>query len=166
MAATIEDITRSLDDILALARAGPAALGLEDLRVALRHAGAGRFADNGIDLLPMAAEFGKRAAPASRAASALIKSVRGSDPDAAVYWIARMLDAGEDPRFIARRLVILAEHRDPEPLGIEPQALEATPLVVDGVTYTSGQPGTVVALALTIGRNYRKAIRLEAQRYC
>ncbi|MEZ6242015.1 MAG: replication-associated recombination protein A [Phycisphaerales bacterium] len=42
------------------------------------------------------------------AASALIKSVRGSDPDAAVYWVARMLDAGEDPRFIARRLAILA----------------------------------------------------------
>jgi putative ATPase len=42
------------------------------------------------------------------AASAMIKSVRGSDPDAAVYWVARMLDAGEDPRFIARRLAILA----------------------------------------------------------
>jgi putative ATPase len=38
----------------------------------------------------------------------MIKSVRGSDPDAAVYWIARMLDAGEDPRFVARRLAILA----------------------------------------------------------
>lgn len=42
------------------------------------------------------------------AISAMIKSIRGSDPDAAVYWIARMLDAGEDPRFIARRLGILA----------------------------------------------------------
>jgi len=42
------------------------------------------------------------------AISAMIKSVRGSDPDAALYWIARMLDAGEDPRFIARRLAILA----------------------------------------------------------
>ncbi len=41
-------------------------------------------------------------------ASALIKSVRGSDPDAAVYWMARMLEGGEDPRFIARRLAILA----------------------------------------------------------
>jgi putative ATPase len=41
-------------------------------------------------------------------ASALIKSIRGSDPDAAVYWLARMLDAGEDPRFISRRLAILA----------------------------------------------------------
>ena len=40
--------------------------------------------------------------------SAFIKSIRGSDPDAAVYWLARMIDAGEDPLFIARRLVILA----------------------------------------------------------
>ncbi|HEX2235689.1 MAG TPA: replication-associated recombination protein A [Actinomycetota bacterium] len=40
--------------------------------------------------------------------SAFIKSMRGSDPDAAVYWLARMLDAGEDPRFIARRMVIFA----------------------------------------------------------
>lgn len=40
--------------------------------------------------------------------SAFIKSIRGSDPDAALYWLARMLDAGEDPRFIARRLAILA----------------------------------------------------------
>ncbi len=40
--------------------------------------------------------------------SAFIKSIRGSDPDGAVYWLARMLDAGEDPLFIARRLVILA----------------------------------------------------------
>jgi putative ATPase len=39
-------------------------------------------------------------------ASAFIKSLRSSDPDAAVYWMARMLEAGEDPRFIARRLVI------------------------------------------------------------
>jgi putative ATPase len=40
--------------------------------------------------------------------SAFIKSVRGSDPDAAVYWLARMVEGGEDPKFIARRLVILA----------------------------------------------------------
>lgn len=40
--------------------------------------------------------------------SALIKSIRGSDPDAGVYWLARLLAAGEDPRFVARRLVILA----------------------------------------------------------
>jgi len=52
--------------------------------------------------------------------SAFIKSVRGSDPDAAVYWLARMLEAGEDPMFIARRLVILAG----EDVGLgDPQAL-------------------------------------------
>ncbi|MEM7755127.1 MAG: replication-associated recombination protein A [Planctomycetota bacterium] len=54
------------------------------------------------------------------AASAMIKSVRGCDPDAAVYWIARMLDAGEDPRFIARRLAILASEDvgNADPRGI------------------------------------------------
>jgi putative ATPase len=52
--------------------------------------------------------------------SALIKSVRGSDPDAAVYWLARMLEAGEDPLFVARRLVILAS----EDVGLaDPMAL-------------------------------------------
>jgi putative ATPase len=55
------------------------------------------------------------------AASALIKSMRGSDPDAAVYWIARMLEAGEDPRFIARRIAILAS----EDIGnADPRALQ------------------------------------------
>jgi putative ATPase len=52
--------------------------------------------------------------------SAMIKSVRGSDPDAALYWMARMLVAGEDPAFIARRLVILAS----EDIGLaNPNAL-------------------------------------------
>jgi len=52
--------------------------------------------------------------------SALIKSVRGSDPDAAVYWLARMLEAGEDVNFVARRLVILAS----EDVGLaDPMAL-------------------------------------------
>jgi len=52
--------------------------------------------------------------------SAMIKSVRGSDPDAAVFWMARMLDAGEDPRFIARRLAILASEDigNADPRGI------------------------------------------------
>jgi putative ATPase len=52
--------------------------------------------------------------------SAFIKSIRGSDPDAALYWLALMLAAGEDARFIARRLVILAS----EDVGLaDPQAL-------------------------------------------
>lgn len=64
------------------------------------------------------------------AASALIKSVRGSDPNAALYWMARMLEAGEDPRFIARRLLILASedigNADPQGLVIANAAVQAT----------------------------------------
>ena len=64
------------------------------------------------------------------AISAMIKSVRGSDPDAAVYWLARMLEAGEDPRFIARRLVILASedigNADPQGLVIAQAGADAT----------------------------------------
>ena len=53
-------------------------------------------------------------------ASAFIKSIRGSDPDAGLWWLATMLEAGEDARFIARRLVILAS----EDIGLaDPQAL-------------------------------------------
>ncbi len=53
-------------------------------------------------------------------ASAFIKSMRGSDPDAAIYWMAKMLYAGEDPRFIARRLCILAAEDvgNADPLGL------------------------------------------------
>jgi putative ATPase len=62
------------------------------------------------------------------AASALIKSMRGSDPDAAVYWVARMLEAGEDPRFIARRIAILASedigNADPQALVLAAAAFE------------------------------------------
>ena len=52
--------------------------------------------------------------------SAFIKSVRGSDPDAALYWLAKMLIAGEDPRFILRRLIVLAS----EDIGLaDPQGM-------------------------------------------
>jgi putative ATPase len=62
--------------------------------------------------------------------SAMIKSVRGSDPDAALYWIARMLDAGEDPRYVARRLAILASedigNADPRAIMVAAAAWELT----------------------------------------
>ncbi|MGI9013740.1 MAG: replication-associated recombination protein A [Phycisphaerales bacterium] len=62
--------------------------------------------------------------------SAFIKSMRGSDPDAAVYWLARMLEAGEDPRFIARRIAILASedigNADPNAVRIAAAAWEIT----------------------------------------
>jgi len=65
--------------------------------------------------------------------SAFIKSVRGSDPNAAVYWLAKMLYAGEDPRFIARRLIILASedigNADPRGLTMATSAMQAVDFV-------------------------------------
>jgi putative ATPase len=65
--------------------------------------------------------------------SAFIKSMRGSDPDAAVYWMARMLEAGEEPRFVLRRMVIFASedigNADPQALVIATAALQAYELV-------------------------------------
>lgn len=65
--------------------------------------------------------------------SAFIKSIRGSDPDAALYWLARMIDAGEDGRFIARRLVIAAAedigNADPLALQVAMSAFQAYELV-------------------------------------
>jgi putative ATPase len=61
--------------------------------------------------------------------SAFIKSMRGSDPDAAIYWLARLLEAGEDPRFIARRILILAAedvgNADPQALVLATAAFQA-----------------------------------------
>jgi putative ATPase len=65
--------------------------------------------------------------------SAFIKSIRGSDPDAGLYWLARMLEAGEDARFIARRLVILASEdvgmADPMSLVVADAAARAVEFV-------------------------------------
>ncbi len=65
--------------------------------------------------------------------SAFIKSMRGSDPDAALYWLARMLEAGEDPLFILRRMIILASedigNADPRALQMAVAALQAFQMV-------------------------------------
>ncbi|MCI0491676.1 MAG: replication-associated recombination protein A [Planctomycetes bacterium] len=67
------------------------------------------------------------------AASALIKSIRGSDPDAGIYWLARMLEGGEEVRFLARRLVILASedigNADPHALPLAVAAMQACEFV-------------------------------------
>lgn len=85
--------------------------------------------------------------------SAFIKSIRGSDPDAALYWLARMLEAGEDPLFIARRLIISASedigNADPQALCVAvaaAQALQQTGLpegkipLAQAVAYLAGAP--------------------------
>jgi putative ATPase len=93
-------------------------------------------------------------------ASAFIKSMRGSDPDAAIYWLARMLESGEDPRFIARRVVICASedvgNADPQALVVAAAALQATEFVglpecqlalAQAVTYIATAPKSNAATA-------------------
>src|SRR5579885_180805 len=75
--------------------------------------------------------------------SAFIKSMRGSDPDAALYWMMRMIEAGEDPLFIARRMVIFAS----EDVGnADPRALQIAIAVKDAVDFV-GLPEGVIPLA-------------------
>jgi putative ATPase len=85
--------------------------------------------------------------------SAFIKSMRGSDPDAALYWMAKMLEAGEDPRFVARRVIICAAedvgNADPRALMLSAAALQAVEFVgmpegkiplAQAVTYVATAP--------------------------
>ena len=75
--------------------------------------------------------------------SAFIKSCRGGDPDAAMYWLAKMLAGGEDPRFVARRLVILAS----EDVGLaDPQALPLAVAALHAVEFV-GLPEAELTLA-------------------
>jgi putative ATPase len=103
--------------------------------------------------------------------SAFIKSVRGSDPDAALYWLARMLGAGEDPRFIMRRLLILAS----EDIGLaDPQALVQVAAAAQALTWVGLPEGqyhlaqATIYLALAPKSNstaayFRAQAALEAQ---
>ncbi|HSI37139.1 MAG: replication-associated recombination protein A [Phycisphaerae bacterium] len=86
------------------------------------------------------------------AASALIKSMRGSDPDAAVYWVARMLEAGEDPRFVARRIAILASedigNADPRALMVAAAAFDVVEKIgMPEAQLTLGQAAIYMATA-------------------
>jgi putative ATPase len=91
--------------------------------------------------------------------SAMIKSVRGSDPDAAVYWIARMLDAGEDPRYVARRLAILASedigNADPRAIMVAAAAWELVERIgLPECRITLAQAATYLALAPKSNASY------------
>lgn len=79
--------------------------------------------------------------------SAFIKSVRGSDPDAAIYWLARMVEGGEDPKFIARRLVILAA----EDIGLaNPNALLLANATFDALQKIGWPEGRIILAECTI----------------
>ena len=77
-------------------------------------------------------------------ASAFIKSIRGSDPDAALHYLARMLEAGEDPRFVARRLMIAAS----EDIGMaDPTVLQTAVAAGHAVAIAVSSDSTVAACA-------------------
>src|SRR6476659_10089101 len=120
------------------------------------------------------------------AASALIKSIRGSDPDAAIYWLAKMLEGGEDVRFITRRLVILASedvgNADPQALPLAVAAMQACEFVglpeceltlAQAVTYLACAPksnAATVAIGEAIddirqGRTLPVPVRLRDRHY-
>lgn len=84
--------------------------------------------------------------------SAFIKSMRGSDPDAAVYWLARMIDAGEDPKFIARRIFICASedigNADPQAILVAEAAFKAAEVIgYPECSINLAQAATYLALA-------------------
>jgi len=79
--------------------------------------------------------------------SAFIKSIRGSDPDAALHYLARMIEAGEDPRFIARRLVISAS----EDIGLaDPQGLVVATAAADAVAFIGMPEGRIPLAEATV----------------
>jgi putative ATPase len=133
----------ALDALLETAR-GDARVALNGLEAAAALAGEGE-----IDLTQVERAMQQRHLLYDRAGdqhydivSALIKSVRGSDPDAAVYWMARMLEAGEDPLFVARRLVISAA----EDVGLaDPQALQVA-IAAQQAAHFVGMPEAVLPL--------------------
>lgn len=136
--------------ILASRADGDARLALNALELAVNTAEPGK--DGSIRLTPGMAEqaFAVRGFSYDRAgdahhdiASALIKSIRGSDPDAALYWLACMIRGGEDPMFVARRLVISASedigNADPRALQVAVATFQALKLI--------GMPEGRIALA-------------------
>ncbi|HEY7296003.1 MAG TPA: replication-associated recombination protein A [Dehalococcoidia bacterium] len=142
------DLTVSDEAIEALAEtaAGDARLALNTLELAAADAGA--RGTIGVETIAAALQHG--AARYDRAGdqhydtiSAFIKSLRGSDPDAALYWMARMIEAGEDPLFIVRRMVILAA----EDIGLaDPQALSVAVAAQQAVHFI-GLPEAVLPMS-------------------
>lgn len=101
---------------------GDARVALDTLEIGVKNAGKGKEVTENliVDILQKRVPFDKKGEEHYNLISAFIKSIRGSDPDAALYYLVRMIEGGEDPLFIVRRLIILAS----EDIGnADPQAL-------------------------------------------
>ena len=144
------EVSEEVLDFLARAAGGDARRALNVLELAVESRDPDPDGVRRIDLAWMQQVLQKRAVRYDKAGdmhydviSAFIKSVRGSDPDAALYWLAVMLEAGEDPRFIFRRLLILAA----EDIGLaDPFALVHTAAAAQAFEWT-GLPEGIYHLA-------------------
>jgi len=135
----------ALDALVALAD-GDARAALGALEIALSLAGTGRVTRHDVERARAGRLLHQGADAHYDQVSALIKSIRGSDPDAGLYWLARMLEAGEDARFIARRLVILAS----EDVGLaDPLALVVADAAARAVEFV-GLPEAQLNLAQAV----------------
>jgi putative ATPase len=134
------DVSEDVRDLIAKASGGDARRALSTLEGAAAVPVPDAAGTRHIDAAAVEEALQKRAILYDKAGdehyavvSAFIKSLRGTDPDAAVYWMARMLEAGEDPVFVLRRMVIFAAedvgNADPQALSVAVAALEAFRLV-------------------------------------
>lgn len=131
------EVTEEAIEFLATATDGDARRALAGLEVAVESvADEGRRVDRQVAMESLTNRVGGYDASGDDhydLSSALIKSIRGSDVDAAIYWLARMLEGGEDIRFLCRRLVILASedvgNADPQALVIAVSAMQACEMI-------------------------------------
>lgn len=139
------DIEPEALDFLAENADGDARIALGSLEVAASVSGDGTISLKVVQeaMQKKALIYDKGAEEHYNVISAFIKSIRGSDPDAALYWLARMLEAGEDPLFIARRMVVHAS----EDIGnADPRALQIAMTVQQAVHFV-GMPEARINLA-------------------
>jgi putative ATPase len=134
------DVAGEVRDLIAREAGGDARRALSTLEVAAEVAPPGPDGRRVVDLGAVEEALQRKTLLYDKAGeehynviSAFIKSLRGSDPDAAVYWMTRMLEAGEDPIFVVRRMVIFASedigNADPQALVVAVAALDAVRLV-------------------------------------
>lgn len=139
-------------ELLMLLASGDARIVLNGLETSLRLVKSNKKGEYAITLQAIEEAFQRRYLKYDKAGeehyniiSAFIKSMRGCDPDGAVYWLARMLEGGEDPKFIARRMIVLAS----EDIGnADPYALTLATSCFTAVDYI-GMPEARIILAQT-----------------
>ncbi|MBI1808077.1 MAG: replication-associated recombination protein A [Ignavibacteria bacterium] len=137
-------------ELLILLAGGDARIVLNGVETALRLVNLNRRGEKAITIQAIEEAFQRRHIKYDKGGeehyniiSAFIKSMRGSDPDAAVYWLARMLEGGEDPKFIARRMIVLAS----EDIGnADPYALTLATSCFTAVDYI-GMPEARIVLS-------------------